>query len=156
MPERAVGVRLIVTYKLVKAGLEAALALLALVVLSEGMAQRIHVFAVELREQVVSAWSVRFADLLLRETTPRRLTLGTLALAFDGALTAVEGWSLHRRYRWAPWLIVGATAALLPFEIAEMIERMRVARVLVFALNVAIVAYLARRAYSEHRHVMGG
>jgi uncharacterized membrane protein (DUF2068 family) len=42
----------------------------------------------------------------------------TLALAFDGLSSLVEGWAVWRRRPWAPWLIVVATGSLVPIEVA--------------------------------------
>jgi uncharacterized membrane protein (DUF2068 family) len=73
-----------------------------------------------------------------------------LALALDGSLTLVEGWSLHKRYAWGPWLIVVATSLALPFEIASLLKEAQPARLAILIVNVALVLYLLRRAL-HHR-----
>jgi len=45
--------------------------------------------------------------------------------------------------------VVGATACLLPFEISALARRVRVGRVLLFLINLAIVAYLIHRVETE-------
>ena len=57
-------------------------------------------------------------------------------------MSSVEGWALSRGYTWGEWLVVGTTACLIPFEIRALFHHLRVGRVILFILNVAIVAYL--------------
>jgi len=77
------------------------------------------------------------------------LTIG--ALLFDGVLTACEGWALHRRFWWAPWLVVVATGSPMPIEIVEIVQRPHAVRLGVFVINLTIVCYLAARAMREIR-----
>ena len=63
-------------------------------------------------------------------------------------LTLGEGWALHRRFRWAPWLVVVATGSLLPFEVVELVRRPHALRLAVFVVNLTIVCYLATRGTS--------
>ena len=57
-------------------------------------------------------------------------------------MSSVEGWALSRGYTWGEWLVVVTTAGLVPFEIGALIRHLRVGRVILLVLNVAIVAYL--------------
>jgi len=59
-------------------------------------------------------------------------------------LNLLEAYGLHRRLRWAEWLTVVATGALIPFEIYEVAHRFTPVRVGALILNVAIVVYLAK------------
>ena len=59
-------------------------------------------------------------------------------------LNLLEAYGLHRRLRWAEWLTVGATSALIPFEIYEVAHRFTLIRVGALILNIAIVIYLAK------------
>ncbi|HEY3450162.1 MAG TPA: DUF2127 domain-containing protein [Myxococcales bacterium] len=152
--DRAVGLRLIVLYKAVKAAAEVLLAVAGAILLAAGLGEPLHGFILAMREHVVAAWSTRLLEVLVRETTPGRLWLGVGAVAADGLLTSVEGWALHRRYRWGPWLVVVATSSLVPFEVYELSRRMSAARVATLAVNLAIVAYLvwhARRRASQRQ-----
>ena len=54
----------------------------------------------------------------------------------------MEGLALAAGRWWAPWLVVGATAALLPWEIFELIKHPGWGRVLILIINVAVVAYM--------------
>ena len=81
------------------------------------------------------------------------ITIGALLL--DGMLTACEGWALHRRFVWAPWLVVVATGSPMPFEVVELVRRPQALRLTVFVINLTIVCYLAGRATREVRRVSG-
>jgi uncharacterized membrane protein (DUF2068 family) len=153
-PERhATGVRIIIGYKLGKAVLQLAAAILLAYGASHGLADRLADFAEKLREHAVHAWSNLVAATLLRFTHHGRHTLwwAVAALAGDGTVSAVEGWALSRGYFWGEWLVVGTTSALLPFEVMALLRHVRLGRLVLFALNVGIVVYLVRRA--RHRSV---
>jgi len=70
------------------------------------------------------------------------LTLIAVGLMLFGVLEAVEGVGLWLAKRWAEYLTVVATAAFLPLEISELLRTVTVTRVVAFAVNVAVVAYL--------------
>jgi uncharacterized membrane protein (DUF2068 family) len=146
-----VGVSVIVLYKLAKAGVQLTLAAVLVVLLAGGLTTELHDFAVHLAKDGTSAWSVALAKLLVRVTTKSGVHLAIAALVADAALSFFEGWSLHRRFWWAPWLIVIATSTLLPFELVHIISRPHVGRVLLFVANLAVVVYLTRRALLEIR-----
>lgn len=146
------GLRLIVTYKFVKAVLQVAAAVLLFYGAAHGLSAKLADFAERLREHAVHAWSNLFAAALLRFVHARHSLVWTAdALLCDAALSSVEGWALSRGYTWGEWLVVGATAFLIPFEIRALVHHLRLGRALLLALNLVIVAYLiinirARRA----------
>lgn len=75
--------------------------------------------------------------------TPRRLaeiSAGSFAYAL---LRVVEGVGLWLGKRWAEYLTIIATAALVPVEVYEVVQRLSIIRVGALVLNLAIVAYLA-------------
>lgn len=148
-----VGVGLIVAYKLGKAALQLVAAIAIGVALLDGETQRLHEAAARAVEHATSGWSVRLAHLAVSATTERHLHVAVLGLALDGALTLVEGWSLHRRYAWGPWLVVVATSVALPFEIGSLAREMQPARLAILILNVVLVLYLLRRALRHRIHV---
>jgi uncharacterized membrane protein (DUF2068 family) len=88
---------------------------------------------------------VHVADLLVRAATPGHIGIAALALAVDGSFALFEGWALRKGFRWAPWLIVIASASFLPWEVYELYRHIRVGRALVLLVNVGIVLYLYRR-----------
>ena len=143
MQTKPVGLRLIVTYKIVKAILQVLAAVLLLYGAAHGLGERLADFAEKLREHAVHAWSNVFAAALLRFTRSRHsLTFTAYALLADAALSSVEGWAISRGHTWGEWLVVGTTACLIPFEIRALLHHVRVGRVILLVLNVVIVMYL--------------
>jgi uncharacterized membrane protein (DUF2068 family) len=140
------GLRLIVAYKLAKAGGEIALA--ALLAIAEVSAGDV---AARLSRHVAAAWSLEVSRFLGRAAGPHTIELMITALVLDGVLTLGEGWALHRRFAWAPWLVVLSTGSLLPFEVVELVRRPRAVRLLILVVNVGIVCYLAARATRQVR-----
>jgi uncharacterized membrane protein (DUF2068 family) len=69
----------------------------------------------------------------------RALLLASVAYA---VLEAVEAIGLWHGRRWAEYLTVVATAGFLPLEVHELTERVTVLRVLLLAVNVAVLVYL--------------
>jgi uncharacterized membrane protein (DUF2068 family) len=70
--------------------------------------------------------------------------LATAAFAY-ALLEGTEGVGLAMRQRWAEYLTVFATGALIPFEAYEVIHKVTLFRVGALLLNVAVVGYLAYR-----------
>jgi uncharacterized membrane protein (DUF2068 family) len=143
--------RSIVAYKTGKATLQVGLAVMLLALLPFGLPDWLAILTVKLRHRFVQGLSIRLVNLFAWTTTPHRLDLTIGALFLDGGLTAVEALALKRDYWWAPWLVALVTATLVPFEIAEWIRHPHLTRVALLAANVAIVAYLARRAWLHRR-----
>jgi uncharacterized membrane protein (DUF2068 family) len=147
--DRAVGIRLIVAYKLVRGAIALALAAaLAIAALRDG-GTWLRELASALRGHFMGMWSMHLADLLVRASTPRSLAIGAAALSVDGSFTMFEAWALRRGFAWAPWLVIVATSALLPFEAYELGRGIRAGRLAFFLANVAVVIYLVRRRYAE-------
>jgi uncharacterized membrane protein (DUF2068 family) len=144
------GLVLIITYKLVKGGLWLVLAVVLLVLMQMGIGDDFLGWADHLRHHS-HAWSLFLADLLVRASTRRGLWTLFVALLADGTFTLVEGWALFHGRWWGPWLVVVATGSLVPFEIVALARHPHVSRVILLALNAAIVWYLARKALREHR-----
>jgi uncharacterized membrane protein (DUF2068 family) len=145
------GLSLIVAYKLGKSALQLVAALALELALITGAAVRLHDLAAVATEHGTSRLSTLVAHALGQLTTTRHLHLVVFALALDAVASAVEGWALHRRYRWAPWLIVVATFVAVPFEVASLVHALRPIRLALLLINLALVAYLARRALRERR-----
>jgi uncharacterized membrane protein (DUF2068 family) len=72
----------------------------------------------------------------------RALSVGTFVFA---GLYLTEGIGLLLRKRWAEYFTIITTAGLIPLEIYEMSRHLTAAKVVVLALNVAIVVYLVLR-----------
>jgi uncharacterized membrane protein (DUF2068 family) len=79
----------------------------------------------------------------------KELGLGSFVYA---ALFLTEGIGLWLLNRWAEWFTVIITASLVPLEAYEMYRHPTAIKVLVLAINLAIVAYLLYRIWTEpHR-----
>jgi uncharacterized membrane protein (DUF2068 family) len=138
------GLKLIVGYKFGKAVIEVLLGL-ALFFFARRATDDVKHLAIHLRDHATAAWSVAFAKRLLNAATARHVHVIALASLLDGAFSALEGWALRRRYRWGEWLVIAATSCLLPFEIAALVRRLTLGRLIVLGVNTAIVLYLIRR-----------
>jgi uncharacterized membrane protein (DUF2068 family) len=155
VPRRDPGLRVIIGYKIVKGALGLALALTLLVLLVTHETAPIESIGAHVRDHFTGAWSVKLARLLLSAAEPHHLWFVTVALMMDGSLTTLEAWALHHGHWWGPWLVVGATSSLLPFEIVALIHRVHVGRLVAFAVNVAIVVYLVWRVRKERKREGG-
>jgi len=141
----AVGVRLIVAYKLVRGTVALTLAVgLAVAAFNDG-GTWLRDLAAALRGHFMGMWSVHLADLLVRASSPRSLAIGASVLLADGVFTLFEAWALRRSFPWAPWLVIVATSAFLPFEAYELARGIHAGRLTFFLANLAVVAYLVRR-----------
>jgi len=143
--------RAIVLYKSLKASLELGAALLLGALWPLGLPEKLETVAVWLRHHITHGWANELAAWLVDGAARRRLALSLVALGLDGALTAVEAWSLRAGHWWGPWLVVAATTSLLPFEIYEFARVPRPSRAVLIAVNLLVAAYLARRAWAERR-----
>jgi uncharacterized membrane protein (DUF2068 family) len=143
-----VGLRAVITYKLVKAPLQLVVALLLAVL---GTRLQIHLAAVDetLRQQATAGWSVAIAH-QLGGLSPHDLHLTVAAFAGDGSLTLIEGLLLWRGKWWAPWLVVVTMALLLPLELVAFVHKVTVGRMVLLLVNLAIVAYLVYFARRGH------
>jgi len=150
-PVVTAGTRLIILYKLVKGGLEAAGAAVLAAGPSLGLDEVLLRAALALHHHATRAWAVHLSQSLPALVTPNHLRLAALALLLDGALTLVEGWGLRRGHWWGPWLVVVASGALLPFEVVYLVRRLRPGRLILLLVNALIVGYLVWRVRVEYR-----
>lgn len=147
------GLKVIVRYKLVKAVAEIVLGLLLLLT-SARLLGDLRELALMLREHATEAWSLALAGRMVRAATGRHVAVVGVASLLDGVSSSVEGWALHRRYRWSRWLVVIATGCLLPFEGVELVRRVTAGRIAFLFVNAAIVLFLLRhRVAPRTQHV---
>jgi uncharacterized membrane protein (DUF2068 family) len=141
----AFGLQLIVGYKLAKAVVELGFVVFFVVIGPEHLTEQARAAAVYFRHHAAAAWSSALAEWLIGAATERHVFVVALALLLDGVSSCVEGWALHRRYRWSRWLIVGATSCLLPFEGVALARHPSASRTALLLVNALIVIYLVRR-----------
>jgi uncharacterized membrane protein (DUF2068 family) len=149
--KRPAGLQTIIAYKLSKAMVQAVLGIAAIWLLARGAEAGVATFAEFLLEHFTGAWALQVATVLVRATTAGRVKLLAFAISGDAVLSAVEGLALRAGRWWAPWLVVIATATLLPLEVWQLVRRPAWGRAGIIAVNLAVVAYLLRAAAREHR-----
>ena len=80
----------------------------------------------------------------------RQLEVISFGSFLYAAMFATEGIGLVMRKRWAEYFTVATTALLIPMEIFEIFHgHHRTAKVIVLAINIAIVVYLILRLRRE-------
>jgi uncharacterized membrane protein (DUF2068 family) len=147
--KRAVGLEAIIVYKLVKAVAELLLGVAAVFLLVRGAEAGAATLAESILEHAGAGWALRVATVVVQVATSRHVKLLAIVSCADAVLSAVEGLALRAGRWWAPWLVVGATAALLPWELLEMLAHPRLMRLALLLINLAVVAYLMRGVLRE-------
>jgi len=84
---------------------------------------------------------------LLDDRKLKALSVGTF---FYSGLLITEGVGLGLKKRWAEYLTIVSTALLLPLEIIEIARRADFARITLFLVNIAVVAYLIIDVRKKH------
>jgi uncharacterized membrane protein (DUF2068 family) len=120
LARRPLGVRLIVSYKAIKA-------------------------FVELVPLAMEGALVGLGRALAALVSERGVHLLELGLAVDGVVSGIEGWALWRGYRWGASLVVLETAMPLPLEVLDIARTHRASRIALALLNIAVVVYLTNQ-----------
>jgi uncharacterized membrane protein (DUF2068 family) len=143
------GILLIAIFKLFKASLLIAVGIGALRMLHRDVADQamewINALRVDPDNRYIHAGLgklVAVDDHRLKE-----IGVGTFIYA---ALLATEGIGLLMRKKWAEYFTIIMTASFVPIEVYEMIHHFTMAKIIVFALNLMMVAYLVLRLRWEH------
>jgi uncharacterized membrane protein (DUF2068 family) len=153
--KRPAGLQAIIAYKLTKAVAQAALGGAAVWLLASGRAEAsVATLAEFVLEHFAGAGALRVATILVRAGTSKHLEMLAIALLADAVLSSVEGLALRAGKWWAPWLVVIATATLLPWELWRIFRHPRWGRVAVLVINIAVVLYLLRQVAREHREMV--
>jgi uncharacterized membrane protein (DUF2068 family) len=145
----------VITYKWVKGAAQLLLALGLSLSLLLGWGDDLQEWAHDFRNHSTRAWAVVLSRALEKATTPRGLHITLAALWLDGVVTMLEGWALRRRHWWGPWLVVGVSGSLLPFEVVELVRHFRWTRLLVLVVNAAVVVFLVLYARAHTREITG-
>jgi uncharacterized membrane protein (DUF2068 family) len=136
------GIWLIVVFKLLKGLALLAVGLGALSLLHENVAAQvshwIEVFRVDPKNHFIHAlirklWTVDDKKLV-------EISAGTF---FYAAIVLTEGTGLALRKKWAEYFTIFATASLIPLEIYELVHEFSFVKIIVIAVNIAVVIYLA-------------
>jgi uncharacterized membrane protein (DUF2068 family) len=86
-----------------------------------------------------------FVNLVLEKVAlinPHRLREISLAIFLYAALDIIEGTGLALEKVWAEYLTLILTASFLPWELFEIIRHVTLLKVVLLALNTAVVVYL--------------
>jgi uncharacterized membrane protein (DUF2068 family) len=140
------GLRIIIVWKAIKAVFLFALGISAFAVVHEDL----HALGEDLVAWLgVDAGRPTVAKGLakLSGLTPDHVTWIGVGAIIYACIMAIEGWGLHRRYRWAEWLTVGMTASLIPLELYELIRDASLGKLIALGVNIAIILYLLRHRW---------
>jgi uncharacterized membrane protein (DUF2068 family) len=151
-PSPELTLRLIIFYKLAKASLVLGGAALLWGLIVAGETDHVVDLAPHVRHHFTAAWSLKLVDALVEAADRHHLEVLAAALTLDGSVTLFEWYALRTGRPWGAWLVVLATASLLPFEAVAIVRHQSIARIVLFVVNVAIVAYLWRRSLLKHGH----
>ena len=77
--------------------------------------------------------------------TPAQLKAVSAGTFVYSALLLTEGVGLLLQKRWAEYFTIITTAGLIPLEVYESVHHLTSAKILILAVNVAIVVYLIAR-----------
>lgn len=138
------GLELIALFRMMKAVLLILAGAGVLSLLQPEYAEDVHQWLSELttrHEQQIFQRALRLFD----SVTPVQIQTVGVASILYGLLFATEGIGLWLEKRWAEFLTVFTTGALIPFEIYELSRRVTALRALALLANVAAVAYLVYR-----------
>lgn len=80
------------------------------------------------------------------------VVVSMIGFSYSG-LNLTEAYGLWRRYRWAEYLTVVATALFIPFEIYAVVEELTFLRVGTLVINILIVIFLAKHKELFPRHL---
>jgi len=136
------GIWLIVVFKILKGLILLAVGVGALSLLHDNVAAQvthwIEVFRVDPNNHFIHAlirklWAVDDKKLV-------EISAGTF---FYAALLLTEGIGLALRKKWAEYFTIFVTASLIPLEIYELVQKFSFMKIVVIAVNVAVVIYLA-------------
>jgi len=142
------GIRLIASFELVKGTLVAIGALGLLTMLHKDVGNTLNEAVLRLRVDPDN----RYIHMLITQlsgATPRQLEAVSAGSFLYAALRYVEGLGLLWRQRWAAYVTVIATAAFIPLELFELAQRVSWLKLVVIAMNGAVVWYLVARLRKE-------
>ena len=139
-PRRDRGLLLIAIFKLLKALILVAGGLAALKLLQPDAVRAVNAWLEALppsAQRLAHRFLVRLTG--LPDAKLEALGVGFFAYA---VLFVVEGVGLWQQKRWAEYLTVIATSALIPLEVYELVRKLTAPRIAALLGNVAVVAYL--------------
>jgi uncharacterized membrane protein (DUF2068 family) len=99
-----------------------------------------------------------FIDLVYKVSDIRLWKIATIAVVYV-ILRFVEAYGLWYVRPWAEWLAIASGSIYIPFEVADLLRRPDVLRLLILVINVAIVLYMlmlrleaAKKHHAQRAH----
>ena len=142
--ESAIGILLIGLFKLVKGVALVAVGIGALKLIHKDIAEVVEHWVEILRVDPDNEFIHRIAVKLFA-ITPKQLKELSAGTFFYAALLLTEGIGLLMRKHWAEYFTVITTGVFIPLELYELAKHFTSIKVVVLAVNVAIVWYLVNR-----------
>ncbi len=146
--DRAAFLRVVAVYKFVQTALLIGLGLATMRLVRPETAAAFEQWVQDQPVGFVQRGAERFLVWISGPQSNRVLVLGGAMFAY-ALLFLVEGIGLWLQRRWAEWLTVIATAALIPPEIYECTVRPSPVLFLLLAVNVCVVWMLVKRLQHE-------
>ncbi len=134
--------RIIGTYKLLKAIVLLASLAIAFRVIRHDPAQTLIHWALKLHVDPGNRY-LRGLLASVLDLDEHRLELLAAGTVLYAVLFVAEGVGLLLRMAWAEYLTIVETAGFIPLEIYELLETANAIRALVLVVNIAVVVYLA-------------
>jgi uncharacterized membrane protein (DUF2068 family) len=141
-------IKLIVIFKYLKGALLIAVALGAHHLMNRDMS--------DFAEHLVDSFRVdpdnRYIHLLLEKLqilSAKQLKELSIGSFFYAAVVLTEGTGLALHKRWAEYFTIIVTASFLPLEVIELAHRVTPVKIVVMAINLAILAYLIGRVWKR-------
>ncbi len=148
--ERPRALKLIIGFKVARAALSLIGAVIAVLLVVTGLAQPLQRALELMRDHAVTGLALSVSQLLVLASRADHLELLATVLALDSVLLGVEGWALLRGRWWGPWLVVGVSSLLVPFEVGALVSKPSLIRVGVMVVNLAVVGWLVTHAVRSH------
>lgn len=142
--------RLIAAFKVAKAALLIATGIGVLKLMHMDVAAELEHWIVRLGLDPGSHYVNEALEKATRLSPHRIKELGLVSFVYAG-LFLTEGLGLWFLKRWAEWFTVISTSSLLPVEVWEIGRHPSALKVVVLAVNLAIVGYLVWRIRSDSR-----
>jgi uncharacterized membrane protein (DUF2068 family) len=150
VPKRSVTLFLIALFKLTKGIILVFVGVGALKLLHRDVAAVVDHWVDILRVDPDNRYIHRLLTHILA-VTPAQLKAASAGTFIYAALLLTEGAGLLLQKRWAEYFTIITTAGLIPLEIYELVHRLTTAKIVILAINVAIVVYLIARVRSARR-----
>jgi uncharacterized membrane protein (DUF2068 family) len=149
-PNRSITLFLIALFKLAKGILLLIVGFGALKLLHRDVAETVAHWVDILRVDPDNRYIHRLLTHVL-DVTPAQLKAASAGTFLYAGLLLTEGTGLLLRKRWAEYFTIITTAGLIPLEVYELIHRLTTAKIVILAINVAIVVYLIARVRRARR-----